>query len=86
MTEPTAYEMRAYCNQAAAVADRLHHQAALIQNSSGDSKAEARAGKLKDDANAIRALLRFHDRHRPKLPPELESLEGALGAVTGQSG
>ena len=40
------------------LAGRLDHQAALIRNGGRDSRAEARAGKLGDEAFAIRWALR----------------------------
>jgi hypothetical protein len=80
----TPYDRQRHRARLQALADRLQHQAALIRNSSGDSKAEARAGKLSDDAYAIRALLKENDALRPKLPPDLVTLRGLGDLVRGE--
>lgn len=53
------------------LAVRLDHQAALIRNGGHDPRAEARAGKLTDDAFAIRWALR-------QSAPEIECVRQTL--------
>ena len=57
MTERSPRERQIERSRLQRLAERLKHQAVLIQNGSGDSNAEARAGKLKDEAFAIGRLL-----------------------------
>ncbi len=56
------------------LAGRLDHQAALIRNADRDLHAEARAGKLNDEAFAIRWALR-------QIAPETECLRQTLAAL-----
>ena len=58
------------------LAGRLDHQAALIRNGGRDPRAEARAGKLADEAFAIRWALR-------QVAPEVEYLRQTLDALGG---
>ena len=58
------------------LAGRLDHQAALIRNGSRDPRAETRAGKLADEAFAIRWALR-------ELAPETECIRQTLDALSG---
>jgi hypothetical protein len=61
------------------LAGRLDHQAALIRNGGRDPHAEARAGKLNDEAFAIRWALR-------RIAPETECVRQTLAALHGLSG
>ncbi len=56
------------------LAGRLDHQAALIRNGGRDLHAEARAGKLNDEAFAIRWALR-------QIAPEAECVRQILAAL-----
>ncbi len=56
------------------LAGRLDHQAALIRNGGRDLHAEARAGKLNDEAFAIRWVLR-------RIAPEIEGPRQTLAAL-----
>ncbi len=58
------------------LAGRLDHQAALIRNGGRDPRAETRAGKLADEAFAIRWALR-------QVAPETEYLRQTLDALHG---
>ncbi len=58
------------------LAGRLDHQAALIRNGGRDPRAEARAGKLSDEAFAIRWALR-------QVAPETECVRQTLDAMHG---
>ncbi len=58
------------------LAGRLDHQAALIRNGGRDPRAEARAGKLCDEAFAIRWALR-------QVAPETETIRQTLDALHG---
>ncbi len=58
------------------LAGRLDHQAALIRNGGRDPRAEARAGKLADEAFAIRWALR-------QVAPETEHVRQTLDALHG---
>ncbi len=58
------------------LAGRLDHQAALLRNGGRDPRAEARAGKLADEAFAIRWAL-----HR--IAPEVECVRQTLYALSG---
>lgn len=58
------------------LAGRLDHQAALICNGGRDPRAEARAGKLADEAFAIRWALR-------QVAPETECVRQTLDALHG---
>ena len=58
------------------LAGRLDHQAALIRNGGRDPRAEARAGKLADEASAIRWALR-------RVAPETECVRQTLDALHG---
>ena len=60
------------------LAGRLDHQAALIRNGGRDPRAEARAGKLTDEAFAIRWALR-------QVAPETECVRQTLDALHGTS-
>jgi hypothetical protein len=61
------------------LAGRLDHQAVLIRNSGRDPRAETRAGKLADEAFAIRWALR-------QLAPETECIRQTLDALSGAGG
>ncbi len=52
------WEARRHMARLRDLAGRLDHQAALIRNGGRDPRAEARAGKLGDEAFAIRWALR----------------------------
>jgi hypothetical protein len=56
------------------LAGRLDHQAALIRNGGRDPRAESRAGKLADEAFAIRWALR-------QVAPETETIRQTLDAL-----
>ena len=56
------------------LAGRLDHQAALIRNGGRDLHAEARAGKLNDEAFAIRWALR-------RIAPEIECVRPTRAAI-----
>ena len=58
------------------LAGRLDHQAALIRNGGRDPRAETRAGKLADEAFAIRWALR-------RIAPEVECVRQTLDALHG---
>ncbi len=58
------------------LAGRLDHQAALIRNGGRDPRAETRAGKLSDEAFAIRWALR-------QVAPETECVRQTLDALSG---
>ncbi len=58
------------------LAGRLDHQAALIRNGGRDPGAETRAGKLADEAFAIRWALR-------QVAPEVECVRQTLDALHG---
>ncbi len=58
------------------LAGRLDHQAALIRNGGRDPRAETRAGKLADEAFAVRWALR-------QVAPETEYLRQTLDALGG---
>ncbi len=58
------------------LAGRLDHQATLIRNGGRDPRAEARAGKLTDEAFAIRWALR-------QVAPETECVRQTLDALHG---
>ncbi len=58
------------------LAGRLDHQAALIRNGGRDPRAEARAGKLADEAFAIRWALR-------QIAPETECVRQTLDTLHG---
>ena len=58
------------------LAGRLDHQAALIRNGGRDPRAETRAGKLADEAFAIRWALR-------QIAPETECIRQTLDALSG---
>ncbi len=63
---PSARAARRHRARLGALAERLDHQAALIRNVGRDFEAEARAGKLDDEAFAIRWALN-------QIAPELEA-------------
>ena len=54
----SAREMRRYLARLRTLAVRLEHQAALVRNGGFNPEAEAQAGRLADDAFAIRWALR----------------------------
>ncbi len=58
------------------LAGRLDHQAALIRNGGRDPRAETRAGKLADEALAIRWALRH-------VAPEVECVRQTPNALHG---
>ena len=58
------------------LAGRLDHQAALIRNGGRDPRAETRAGRLADEAFAIRWALRH-------IAPETECVRQTLDALHG---
>lgn len=57
MTELSPRERQIERTRLQRLAERLKHQAVLIQNGAGDSDAERHAGKLQDEAFAIGRLL-----------------------------
>ncbi len=67
---------RRYLARLRDLAGRLDHQAALIRNGGRDPRAEARAGKLADEAFAVRWALR-------QVVPEVEYLRQTLDALGG---
>ncbi len=70
----SAREARRHMARLRDLAGRLDHQAALIRNGGRDLHAEARAGKLNDEAFAIRWALR-------RFAPEAECVRQALAAL-----
>ncbi len=64
---------RRYLARLRELAARLDHQAALIRNGGRDPRAETRAGKLADEAFAIRWALR-------QVAPETETIRQTLDA------
>ncbi len=74
-----AWEARRHMARLRDLAGRLDHQAALIRNGGRDPRAEARAGKLSDEAFAIRWALR-------RIAPEFECLRQTLAARHGPHG
>ncbi len=75
----SAREARRHMARLRDLAGRLDHQAALIRNGGRDLHAEARAGKLNDEAFAIRWALR-------RIAPETECLRQTLAARRGLGG
>ena len=75
----SAHEARRHMARLRDLASRLDHQAALIRNGGRDLHAEARAGKLNDEAFAIRWALR-------RIAPETECLRQTLAARHGLGG
>ncbi len=76
---PSARAARRHGARLRALAERLDHQAALIRNGGRDFEAEARAGKLDDEAFAIRWALN-------RIAPEVEyprQTRAALHAIGG---
>ncbi len=72
--KPTsACEARRHMARLHDLAGRFDHQAALIRNGGRDPHAEARAGKLNDEAFAIRWALR-------RIAPETECLRQTRAA------
>ncbi len=71
-----APEARRHLARLRDLAGRLDHQAALIRNGGRDPRAEVRAGKLADEAFAIRWALR-------QIAPEVECLRQTLDALSG---
>jgi len=67
---------RRHLAQLRGLAGSLDHQAALIRNGGRDPRAEARAGKLADEAFAIRWALR-------RIAPEVECVRQTLDALSG---
>jgi hypothetical protein len=66
-------EVRLYLARLRGLAERLDHQAALIRNGGFNTRAEAEAGRLADEAFAIRWALR-------QIAPEIEAVRQVLGA------
>ncbi len=75
----SAREARRHMARLRDLAGRLDHQAALIRSGGRDLHAEARAGKLNDEAFAIRWALR-------RIAPETECLRKSLAALRGIGG
>ena len=69
-----ARDTRRHLTRLRDLAGRLDHQAALIRNGGRDLHAEARAGKLNDEAFAIRWALR-------RIAPETECVRQTLAAL-----
>ena len=67
MSAETAAERRRALGRLRALAGRLEHQACLIRNGGFNPRAEAEAGRLADDAFAIRWALR-------RIAPEREAV------------
>ncbi len=70
----SAREARRHMARLRDLAGRLDHQAALIRNGGRDLHAEARAGKLNDEAFAIRWALR-------RIAPGTEGLRQTRAAL-----
>ncbi len=70
----SAREARRHMTRLHNLSGRLDHQAALIRNADRDLHAEARAGKLNDEAFAIRWALR-------RIAPETECVRQTLAAL-----
>ncbi len=75
----SARESRLHMARLRGLAARLDHQAALIRNAGHDMDAERRAGKLADEAFAIRWALN-------RIAPELECVRQTLAALHGLAG
>lgn len=78
---PRGAEARRYLRRLRALSERLDQQAALVRNGGYDTGAERRAGRLADDAFAVRWALR-------QISAESEFLHqffGTLGNVGGSS-
>ncbi len=73
-SRPSRRETRLYLARLRGLAERLDHQAALIRNGGYNTKAEHQAGKLCDDAFAIRWALR-------QLAPETECITQVFAAL-----
>ena len=67
-------DIRLYLARLRGLAERLDHQAALIRNGGYNTQAEHQAGKLCDDAYAIRWALR-------QLAPETECITQVFAAL-----
>ncbi len=86
MTELSPRERARDRSRLVALVDRLKNQAAIIRNSSGDSKAKARAGKLLDEAGAITRLLAENATLRLKDSPAAETPQRLAEYMTGGRG
>lgn len=73
---PGGREARRHMARLRALARRLDHQAALIRNGGYNTQAEAQAGRLADEACAVRWALR-------RIAPELECVGQFLDALGG---
>ena len=71
---PSARETRRYLARLRALAARLDHRAALIRNGGAHPEAEAQAGRLADDACALRWALR-------QIAPEREAVHQVFAAL-----
>ncbi len=78
-TRPSSREIRLHMARLRDLAGRLDHQAALIRNGGRDMQAEARAGKLNDEAVAIRWALN-------QIAPETECVRQTFAALHGIGG
>lgn len=74
-----AHEVRRALARLRGLAARLDHQASLIRNGGFNPRAEAEAGRLADDAFAIRWALR-------RIAPETEAVAQVFGALNGIGG
>lgn len=72
--EEAAYRTRRHLARLRALAARLDHQAALIRNGGFNPQAEAQAGRLADEAYAVRWALR-------RIAPETEALAQVFEAL-----
>lgn len=80
-TAPPGLAQRRHLARLRGLAGRLDQQSALIRNGGRDPRAEARAGKLADEAFAIRWALRHIDPE-PECVGQTPDAPGGAGAGT----
>ena len=74
--DPNARQRRLCLGRLRRLAERLDHQAALIRNGGANMNAEAQAGRLSEEAFAIRWALR-------QIAPETEAVGQVFAALRG---
>jgi len=78
---PVGAEARQYLRRLRALSERLDQQAALVRNGGYDTGAERRAGRLADDAFAVRWALRRICAESEFLQQFFASLDTAGGSA-----
>lgn len=78
-SHPPSHAARRYLARLRGLAARLDHQVALIRNGGFNPAAEAEAGRLANDAFAVRWALR-------EIAPEMESIGQFFEALHGHGG